>query len=406
MRRGRLESIFAQRYLRAPKSHSIINLISIVSVVATSVPTAAMVILLSVYNGLDDLLKSLYQNFDPEIKITALQGRYFSADSLAGELASVEEIETISYFIEEGALADYEGRQYIAAVRGVDSLYTDVVPIKEMVTRGEYKTMIGDMDAAVVGVGLSYQLGITPALRRPIRLIAPSNESTTFIPSSFYRSLEIMPESIFTIESESDGKYIITSLDFAQRLFSREGEISAVAIKLKDGADLSRVQDGLISRIGDRFLIENRYQQKATLYTVMKYEKLAIYFIIMLVLLIASFSLVGSLIMLIEDKRDHIKMLASIGASESFVKGIFVREGSYIVAVGMILGLAIGVGLTLAQSQFGIIGIEGTTMLVDSYPVRIDLLDMVAVVVSVSAVGYIISLLTVRAMVKKVYNSL
>lgn len=392
------------RYLRSPKSHSIINIISIVSVVAVAVPTAAMVILLSVYNGLDDLLKSLYVNFDPQIRITSAEGRYFGADSLYGVLNNMPQIESYSGFLEDNALADYNDRQYIATVRGVDSSYTEVVPIESMVIRGEYKTLVGDSDAAVVGAGLAYQLGINSAMRRSLYLIAPSSSATTFIPTSFYRSLRVMPEAIFAIDAETDGKYVITSLDFAQRLFSRVGKVTAVGLKLSDGTDEALLQSELIERLGGSYIVENRYQQKQTLYTIMRYEKLAIYFIIMLVLLVASFSMIGSLIMLIEDKRDHIAMLSSVGATGRFIRDIFVTEGLLITALGIVIGLVVGLGVTLLQQYVGLVDISSATMLIDSYPVRIDIWDLLLVVVSVAVVGYTISAATVAVMVKKVYN--
>ncbi len=402
MRDSWIQRKFALAYLRAPKSHSIINLISIVSVIAVAIPTAAMVVLLSVYNGLDDLLKSMYQGFDPQIRITSAEGKYFDPQDVMTKLSTLEGVEAVSHYIEDNILASYRDRQYIATVRGVDTLYPAIVPIEDMVISGTYKTKIGTMEAAVVGAGVAYQLGVNAVLRNSIKLIAPSSESETFIPGSQFRSRNVMPESVFAIDAQTDGKYIITSIELARELFGKDGEVSATGLLLAQGTDESDFQEQLIATLGKEYIVKNRYEQKETLYTIMRYEKLAIYMIVMLVLLIASFSLVGSLIMLIEDKRGDIKMLYSVGANRSFVCGVFTLEGFYIVATGIVVGMVIGVSLVVAQNAFGIVGIGGETMVIDHYPVRLSLTDLVVTGLSVAGVGYLISLLTSRAMVKRV----
>ncbi len=399
----RLALLFARRYLFARKSHSVINLISGVSAFAVGVPVAAMVILLSVFNGFEQLVRNMYGDFDPDILVTARSGKVFRTDSLPRTLLlNTEGVQEVSMILEDNALLEYRGRQYIGTLRGVDSLYRHVVPIDSMVVAGQYQPLFGDIEQALVGQGIAYNLGVRTALLDPIRAYVPRRGSfSTLIPLNSYREERILPSGIFMLDAETDSKYVIVPFSFAQRLFDYEGYASGAMVKVRPGADPDKVRTVLSARLGDDFKVQTRYQQKASLYRIMTYEKWGIFFIILLVMVIASFSIIGSLAMLIIDKRRDVRTLFNLGGSIRFVRGIFLREGMLISMLGAAGGMIFGLALCWVQMQFGVIRIPAETFLVDSYPVVVQWPDLLGIAVAVIAVNYIITKFTVVKMIPK-----
>lgn len=398
-----LPQLFARRYLFSKKSHSVINIISGVSAFSVAIPVMAMVILLSVFNGFEGLIRSMYKTFDPDILVTPVKGKIFDTDSVTAQrLKSTDGVLEVSFMLEENALFEYRSRQNHGVLRGVDSLYSRVVPIDSIVADGQYRLQFGDFPEAFVGQGLAYTLGVRTTFNDPLSVYIPRRgQISPLLPSSIYRKRNVFPSGIFALEAETDGKYVITSLGFAQELLNYKNKASAAAVRLQEGASPDKVREEIARILGPDFKVLTRYQQKETFYRIMMYEKWGIYFIILLVLIVASFSLVGSLVMLIIDKRKDMQTLITLGGDIRLIRSIFVREGILIYSIGAVFGMVLGIGFALAQQYFGFIKISAETFLIDAYPVEIHMTDLLWVAVTFTALSYLISKLTVTAMIPK-----
>ena len=399
----RLPLFFARRYLFSKKSHSVINIVSGVSAFSVAIPVMAMVILLSVFNGFEGLIKSMYRSFDPDIRITPVRGKVFPIDSLPRErFLAIDGVRDAAYALEDNAVFEYRDRQAFGTMCGVDSLYRQVVPLDSLRTEGVFQLQFGDFPEAYVGQGMAYALGIRVNLNSPISVYVPRRGRVSpLLPYSFYKKQNIFPSGVFALEAEVDGKYVIVPLHFAQELLDYPGQASSVAIRLEADASPQRVQQQIGQWLGDDYKIQSRYQQKESFYRIMMYEKWGIYFIILLVLVIASFSLVGSLVMLIIEKRKDSQTLVTMGADTKLLRKIFVAEGMLIYLIGAGGGLLLGVALALAQQHFGFLKLSGETFLIDAYPVEVHPSDLAWVIVTFVSVSYLISVLTVRAMIPK-----
>mgnify|MGYP000483045625 FL=1 len=399
----RLPLFFARRYLFSKKSHSVINIVSGVSAFSVAIPVMAMVILLSVFNGFEGLIKSMYRSFDPDIRITPVRGKVFPIDSLPRErFLAIDGVRDAAYALEDNAVFEYRDRQAFGTMCGVDSLYRQVVPLDSLRTEGVFQLQFGDFPEAYVGQGMAYALGIRVNLNSPISVYVPRRGRVSpLLPYSFYKKQNIFPSGVFALEAEVDGKYVIVPLHFAQELLDYPGQASSVAIRLEADASPQRVQQQIGQWLGDDYKIQSRYQQKESFYRIMMYEKWGIYFIILLVLVIASFSLIGSLVMLIIEKRKDSQTIVTMGADTKLLRKIFVAEGMLIYLIGAGGGLLLGVALALAQQHFGFLKLSGETFLIDAYPVEVHPSDLAWVIVTFVSVSYLISVLTVRAMIPK-----
>ena len=393
----RLPLFFARHYLFSKKSHSVINIVSGVSAFSVAIPVMAMVILLSVFNGFEGLIKSMYRSFDPDIRITPVRGKVFPIDSLPRErFLAIDGVRDAAYALEDNAVFEYRDRQAFGTMCGVDSLYRQVVPLDSLRTEGVFQLQFGDFPEAYVGQGMAYALGIRVNLNSPISVYVPRRGRVSpLLPYSFYKKQNIFPSGVFALEAEVDGKYVIVPLHFAQELLDYPGQASSVAIRLEADASPQRVQQQIGQWLGDDYKIQSRYQQKESFYRIMMYEKWGIYFIILLVLVI------GSLVMLIIEKRKDSQTLVTMGADTKLLRKIFVAEGMLIYLIGAGGGLLLGVALALAQQHFGFLKLSGETFLIDAYPVEVHPSDLAWVIVTFVSVSYLISVLTVRAMIPK-----
>ncbi len=398
-----LAGFFARRYLFSRKSHSVINVISGVSAAAVSVPVAAMVILLSVFNGFDGLVKRMYTDFDPDVMASPVRGKTFAAtDSLRRALAAADGVAAASFIVEQNVMAEYRGGQYIATVRGVDSLYADVIPVRKIMSAGEYDLGAHGMYKAVIGRGIAYSLGVGLALDDPLTLYAPRRGNfNPILPIDSYRSESFIPAGTFALDAETDTKYIIAPIEAVRNLLDYPGAATAIAVKLIPGADQEKTKAALRAVLGDNFRVLTRYEQKASFYRIMKYEKWSIFMIVTLVLVIAAFSVAGSLVMLIIDKREDIKTLVTLGSPVSLVRKIFARQAMMIAAAGAAAGIITGITVCLLQQYFGIIKIPAETFLIDAYPVEIQASDIAVTIASIAAISYaIIKLTTIKTIPK------
>lgn len=402
----RLPLFIARRYLVSRKSRSVINFISGMSALTMAVPVAALVILLSVFNGLDALLKGMYGKFEAPLQIRAAEGKGFAASAVSDSLLlGTEGVEAVTRVLEDNALFTYRDKQYIGTLRGVDSLYRLVTPVDSLMVWGEYALRFGDFDQAVVGRGMAYTLGIAANIAQPLTVYAPRRERISpLLPVDAYRKKSLYTAGIFALDAETDGQYVLAPLDFVRELFDYPDRVSWIGVKVAPEADADRVQRELQERLGRDFRVLNRYQQQETLYRIMQNEKAAIYLILLLVLVIASFSLIGSLVMMYVDKQRDIFVLRTLGADTALIRRVLVAEGLLISGIGGLAGLVVGVAVTLAQQYFGLVRLSGGSFLVDAYPVKLRGDDLGLVALTVLAVALSVSVLTVRNLVTRKTN--
>ena len=376
-----LPQFFARRYLFSPKSRSVVNLISGLSVAAVAMPVAAMIVLLSVFNGFESLVKSMCSAFDADLTVSARQGQTFAADAVdTAALRRIPGVEAMSFVLEESALLEHGDRQATATVRGVDDAYEAVFPLSDAVAAGEYRVRVGDLERLVIGQSMAYMLGVRTLADADVGVYAVRRGSfSSLLPFDNYTRRTIPLGGVYTLDLETERTYVLASLRMAQELFSRPGRVSGLVVRLRDGADAVQVRDAVAQQLGGDYRVRTRYELRASFYRIMTYEKWGIFFISLLVLVVASFSVVGSLAMLIVEKRRDIGTLRALGADTTLVRSIFRSEGLLICALGAALGVVLGVGATLLQQHFGLIEIPAETFLTKSYPVEFRPGDLASV---------------------------
>ncbi len=394
----RISEFIARRFLFSPKSHSVINIISRVSMVAVGIPVAAMVILMSVFNGLDDLIRRMYTEFDPDLIVRPAEGKVFDPALLDTDaIAALEGVGGVSFILEESALVEYRGRQTTATIRGVDSLFDSVVRMDGLMWAGDFGGQ-----GAVVGQGIAYELGVRIGLVEQMRFFVPRRGSySSLLPINSFSATEAPVDGIFMLDADTDSEYIITPIEFARRLFDYPERASSLAIRFTEHASAKRLKAEVARIAGDDFSVLTRYEQKASMYRVMKIEKWGVFFIGFVILVIASFSIIGSLIMLIIDKREGIRTLVALGAGRRLLRRVFIRQGMMIGIIGAAGGLVLGVAVCAVQQIFGVIPLPGATFLIDSYPVLMRPFDIAVICVSFLTVIYIITTFTVLKTIGK-----
>lgn len=400
----RLSLYIAKRYLFAKKSRNAINVISAVSVTGVAVGTMALIIILSVFNGLEKLVSSIFNTFDPDLKITASEGKTFVPDTTSLRLlSSVDGVSCYSLSIEENALLKYDERQFIATIKGVDDVYTKVTNIDSSMWEGEF-ILKSDKGTswAVPGIGIAQYLGIRVNFITPLWIYVPRKESgITLDPEKAFKYEFIYPSGIFQIEQSYDSKYIFLPMDFARELIDNEDGVSSIEIKFSEASDPEAVQKKVTRIFGKGFVVQNRFEQQEIFYMVMRSERLAIFFILTLILIIASFNIIGSLTMLIIEKERDIEVLKSLGADNTLIRKIFIFEGWLISIIGAAAGLLLGFIICWVQQKFGLVKLNSESLLMDSYPVVMKLKDFVIVPVTVLLIGYWAAWYPVRFLTKK-----
>jgi len=382
----------ARRYLISKKSHNIINIISGISVAGVTMGTLALIVVLSVFNGFEDLVKSLFNTFNPDLIITVKEGKTFNADQIPRE--KIEQIPgVISYteVVEENALLKYKTEQYIVTIKGVSEDFLYMNPLDTMIVNGEFLTKQGNINYAIMGYLIAYHLGINlNDFTTPVNVFIPrrTKKRLTDIEHSF-NSGQLLPSAVFSVQQEIDSKYVIVPIEFARQLLEYNNEVTAIELRSQTDADIKAVQERVRKIVGEQFTVKNRLQQQELLYKIMKSEKWAIFFILTFILIIATFNVVGSLSMLILDKKKDIAILFSMGASAKLIKRIFLIEGLLISITGAIVGLIIGYILCAIQIKFGLIklGSDASAFIIPYYPVEMKMLDFIAVFVTVFLIG-------------------
>lgn len=389
----------ARRYLFAKKSHNAINIISIISMVGVAIGTMALIVVLSVFNGFDILVKNLFNSFDPDIKIEAASGKVFSTDTLDMDgLKKIEGLETISYVLEENALLRYDDKQHIATIKGVDSNYVNVTGIDTMLIQGDFTLHGKSFANAVVGQGVAYYLGLGINFVTSLQVYVPRRQGRVSLnPSTAFRRNYAFPTGIFAIEQEVDSRFVLLPIDFVQDLLQYTNEVSALEIAVAKDKDIEEIQEQIRSLFGNNVVVKNRYQQKELFYKIMQAEKWAIFFILSFILMVASFNIIGSLTMLIIEKKNDIETLRNMGLTIAGLRRVFLFQGWMIAGIGALAGLFLGFIIAWAQQQFGIIQLQGSgSFVISQYPVDLKAMDFVWVFVTVVVIGLVTSWYPVR----------
>ena len=386
----------AKRYLFSKKSHNAINVISAISVCGVALATLAMVCTLSVFNGFQDMVATFFTAFDPQIKITSVKGKVFDGSTpVFSEIKTMPEIAVYSESVEDNAMVQYKGRQVMAVIKGVEDNFDKLTPIDSILFgRGELILHDEVVDYAIPGLQLLSTLGTGVRFLDPLEIYAPKRGSRINMsnPMSSFVSDQLFSSGLtFTVNQEKyDASYIITSIGFARRLFQYTDEVSAVNLRLTPEADEDAVIRKLQEKLGDEFRIQNRYEQQADTFRIMEIEKLISYIFLVFILMIACFNVIGSLSMLIIDKKNDVQTLRNLGASDNQIVRIFLFEGRMISFIGAVSGVIIGLILCLIQQEYGIISLGNAgSFIVDAYPVSVHTWDVVLVFVTVLIVGFI-----------------
>ena len=398
-----LPLLFSRRYLFSKKSHSVINIISGVSVFAVAMPVAAMIILLSVFNGFEELVKQMASTFDADLTVTPREGERFPAERLdTAALACIDGLGGWSYTVEQNVLLEYRGHQAAATLRGADDRYPEVMPILGAISAGDYQVRLGDYDRAVLGQALAYTLGIRSLVGEPLKIYAlRRNGFSTLIPLEGYSRREVDMAGVFQLDSEAEQQYLITSLRLARELFDLGEDATALLLRVDDPDRIETVKREVEQAVGREFEVRTRYELRRTFYDIMIYEKWGIFFISLLVLVIASFSMVGALSMLIIEKRKDVRTLRALGADTRLIRRIFIGEGVLIGSIGAAIGTVTGVTVTLVQQLFGIVEIPVESLVTRSYPVLFQVNDLLAVLGAFALVVAAVTGLTVYNMIPK-----
>ena len=395
----RVATFIAGRYLFAKKSHNVINIISAISAIGMAIGTAALIIILSVYNGFDALIKSMMSNVEPDLLITPATGKTFTPKGEAFEwIYDQPEVKSMCCVLQEQVFISYDGKQKLAKAKGVDWIYESESTLGQCVTKGEFKLHKGDIPMAAVGAGMAYELGIDPAFLSPIEIFFPTRTRKISIsnPAASIESIRVWPSGIFAVNSDIDKELLILPIGKMQELLEYDGDVvSGVEIRLSDNIsrkNFRNLQKLMSDILGPQYIVKDRYQQNESLYKMMKYEKAAIFMILIFVIIIIAFNIFGSLSMLIIEKKHDIETLRSLGAKDRLIKKIFILEGWMISLAGLTAGLVAGIGFSLLQQQFGFIKMPGH-FVVQAYPVILSWADVLLTTAGVAIIGYMIALI-------------
>lgn len=364
----------------------------------------ALVIVLSVFNGFNSLIESLFSNFDPDLKITASRGKMFDpSDEQFADIRNLPGVIHYAEVIEEVALLKYNNQQYVATIKGVPPNYARYTNIDTLIIDGAFMLEDENMDYAVVGQGVAFNLGLGLSFVDPIRLFVPKKGAQTSVnPARALNFDYIFPAGVFSVLEEIDSRYMIVPFGFAARLFETEQQITAVELGIDSNINAGRLQNQIQKILGDGFEVKNKYQQHDLIYKTMQSEKWAAYLILAFILVIASFNMLGSLSMLIIDKKEDLFILRGMGADSKLIRRIFLYEGWLITFIGAVIGSLLGVFISWLQIRFGLVTLPGAgSFIISAYPVKIIFSDILLIAGIVLAIGFIASWYPVRFISQK-----
>ena len=370
----------------------------------------ALVIVLSVFNGFDSVVKSLFNAFDPELQISVNEGKTFTPDpSTTQAILELPGVAAMSEVLEENVLLLYRDRQHIATIKGVDEAYQDVTGLDTMVFEGSMKLKDRNRSYAVVGQGVAYKLGVGLSFIDPLWVYTIDRKAKINMsnPEESIRRDFLYPSGVFIVESDIDSRYVFTDIEFVRELLAYQGEVTFLEARLDPAFPPDQVKEEIEALLGDSFQVKNREQQNELFYKVMRSEKWAIFLILTFILIIASFNVIGSLSMLIIDKKKDILTLRNMGAANSLIKKIFLVEGWLISAIGSLSGLLLGTTISWIQQRFGVIKLSGSgSFIIDAYPVHIELIDILLIWITVLLIGFLAARYPVRQISKKYLSAI
>lgn len=399
----------AKRYLLSKKSHHAINIISGVSVCGVAIATAALVCILSVFNGFQDMVAGLFTAFDPQLKVVPVEGKFMRADKQELQaLRSDADVAVVTETLEDQALLMMNNRQVMATVKGVEDNFEELVGIDDILFgEGVFELHADVIDYGILGANLLMQLGVPADFSSAIQVYAPRKGERIDLtdPRESLNQEELYsPKVGFMVkQNKYDSNYVITNLAFARRLFEKEGEVSAVEIRLRQGADIRQAKERMRKMLGGQYLVLDRYEQQEDTFKIMQIEKLISYIFLTFILMIACFNIIGSLSMLIIEKKQDAMTLRNLGANERQIRGIFMVEGRMICVLGAVVGIGLGLLLCWLQQEFGLIrfGNSEGSYIIDAYPVSVHAMDIVVIFVTVMSVGFLSVWYPVRYLSKK-----
>ena len=387
----------ARRYLFSKKSTNAINIISGISITGVAVATMALIVTLSVFNGFHDLVASFFTQMDPQLKVTPIKGKTADAsDAVLMKIRQLPAVEVATECLEDQALAVYGNRQMMVMLKGVQDNFDSLTHIREILEGdGDFDLHAADLHYGIPGLGIAYQMGLGYTYQQPLKVYAPrrqgqlnmANPADGFVEDELYS-----PGCVFCMkQAKYDKHYILTSIDFTRQLFDQEGKLSSLELRLKPGSDFEQVKKDMVQLAAGRFKVQDRYEQQDDTFRIMKVEKLIAYIFLTFILIIACFNIIGSLSMLMIDKRKDVVSLRNLGATDKQITHIFLFEGRMISAIGAIIGLIIGLLLCWLQQQYGIVrlGSSEGSFVVDAYPVSVHPWDVIIVFLTVLAVGFL-----------------
>ena len=402
----------ARRYLFSKKSTNAINIISGISVIGVAVATMALVVTLSVFNGFHDLVASFFTTFDPQLKVTPVMGKTVAADDpILTRIKQLPEVDVATESVEDQALVIYRGRQAMVTVKGVEDNFDQLTHIKEILLGdGQYELHAADMFYGIPGIRLADILGTGYKYEEPLKVYAPRREGQLNMANPMDGLVEdelYSPGVIFQVsQAKYDKNYILTSIDFARRIFDQQGMVSALELRLKPGSNFERVKSKIQDIAGDKYTVKDRFEQQDDTFKIMKIEKLMAYIFLTFILMIACFNIIGSLSMLIIDKKDDVVTLRNLGASDKQIVHIFLFEGRMISAIGAVTGIILGLALCWAQQTFGLVklGSSSASFVVNAYPVSVHPEDVILIFVTVLVVGFLSVWYPVRYFAKRLLD--
>lgn len=403
-----LSLFIARRYLFSKKSHNAINIITAIAIGGIALATAAMICVLSVFNGFRDLVAGLYTAFDPELVVVPAKGKYVSADDpTLNRIRQFGAVQNASATLQENALILFRGHPLVVTIKGVDDNFPKIVNIRTILInphKRPYRLQHAGIEYGVLGQGLAQQIGTVEFGK--LQICAPTGGERINLanPIESFSTGDLFASGMsFSVgQRKYDDNYILTSLDFARTLFAKEGQLSRLELKLKPGSDVKTIQSALIGIAGKKFRILDRIEQQAGVFNVMNVEKLIAYLFLTFIVLIACFNIISSLSMLMIEKRDDAETLCHLGLSNGRIRSIFMLEGRLITLIGASTGLLLGIGLCFLQEQFGIIRMgNGSNFIVSAYPVSLHATDLILIFLTVLLVGFLSVWYPVHAVSKR-----
>ncbi len=392
----------AWRYFFTKNKIGYVHLLTLITQIGIAIGTASLVLVLSVFNGFENLVLSMYNVFDPHIKVVSSNGKNFNGQKVKEILLTYDDIDVYSSTLEEKALVEYNGKQHIVTIKGVDSLYSNLTSLDSVIISGDNINKFKDANVAIVGRGVAYYLSMNiGSVFENLQLYLPKRNANFINYKNAFSTSSLSPVGIFSIQQEIDTKYILTHISYLQNLIQKENFVSAIEINLLDKSEMLIFQKKLAEKIGNNYKVINQFEQQEFLYKILNTEKLVVFLILIFIVLISAFNIISSLTVLIIEKKNDIKTFLNLGLDHLSLKNVFVIKSMLGVVFGSLIGLFLGFLIAYIQQEFGLIKMGEGGFVIDSYPVKILFSDFIFIQLIVLVIGFFASWTTAHLMLKK-----